>query len=56
MSKDLQELKEQLDIWIERTNPELYDDIPQEYWKEMGSLTSLLIVREWVVTKLTNNK
>ena len=56
MSKDLQELKEQLDIWIERTNPDLYDDIPEEYWKETGNLNALLIVREWVVTKLINNK
>ena len=56
MNKELQELKNQLDIWIEKTNPDLYDNNLKDYYKELGSLTSLLIVREWVVTKLTKNK
>jgi hypothetical protein len=53
MNKELQELKIQLDEWISKTNPNVYEPNEKEYHTTMSSLSTLLIVREWVTDKLT---
>lgn len=57
MNKDLQELKQQLDEWITKYDANQYDKQTEteDYYSALGSLTSLLIVREWVVNKLIKN-
>jgi hypothetical protein len=46
----MKDLEKQLEIWIERTNPALYDEETEtkEYWSEMGSLSTLLIIKDWI--------
>ena len=55
MKRDLQELKQQLDEWIKKSDTNLYDEKNEskEYYSALGNLTSLLIVREWVINKLS---
>lgn len=53
--KELQELKQQLDKWIENTDPKLSDE-GKDKLETMASLSTLLIVRDWVTNKLINKK
>ena len=52
MNKELQELKIQLDEWIRKTDPNMASDKIDKL-ETMASLSTLLIVREWVTNKLT---
>ena len=54
MNKELQELKQQLDKWIRNTNPDLATDNDDKI-KSFAELSTLLIVRDWVTSKLTKN-
>lgn len=51
--KELQELKQQLDKWIENTNPKLSDE-GKDKIEANASLSTLLIVRDWVTNKIIN--
>jgi hypothetical protein len=53
MNKELQELKIQLDEWISKTDPNIYEHNEKEYHTTVSSLSTLLIVRDWVTNKLT---
>ena len=45
-------LKTQLEIWIERNDPNLYEKDEKEYWETMGSLTTLLTIKDYIKNNL----
>lgn len=47
----MEELLKQLEIWIERNDPNLYEKDEKEYWETMGSLTTLLVIKDWIKNK-----
>jgi len=49
----MEELEKQLEIWIERNDTSLYDEETEsnEYWETMGSLSTLLIIKDWIKSK-----